>query len=127
MRRIRKGFSRVDTPLFDGMLVPQQDQDVEDAAEDEDDVNEVSYEPTPPSPTPATPPPPSQQEYTPPLPPQQEYIPSPPQDETTQPSSLPQQQPLQNAEISMTLLNTLLETCATLTKQVANLKEDKID
>nr|GEU63927.1 retrovirus-related Pol polyprotein from transposon TNT 1-94 [Tanacetum cinerariifolium] len=68
MRRIRKGFSRVDTPLFDCMLVPQQAQDVEDAVEDEDDVNEVSTEPTPPSPTPATPP----------LPPHQEHIPSPP-------------------------------------------------
>nr|GEU38309.1 putative ribonuclease H-like domain-containing protein [Tanacetum cinerariifolium] len=38
--KVGKGFSRVDTPLFDGMLVPQQAQDVEDAAEDEDDVNE---------------------------------------------------------------------------------------
>nr|GEV64678.1 hypothetical protein [Tanacetum cinerariifolium] len=40
LMRIGKGFSGVDTPLFDGMLVPQQAQDVEDAAEDEDDVNE---------------------------------------------------------------------------------------
>nr|GEX66016.1 hypothetical protein [Tanacetum cinerariifolium] len=40
MRRIGKGFSRVDTPLVDGMLVPQQAQDVEDAVEDEDDANE---------------------------------------------------------------------------------------
>nr|GEV20965.1 hypothetical protein [Tanacetum cinerariifolium] len=39
MRRIRKGFSKVDTPLFDGMLVPQQARDVEDAAEDEEDAN----------------------------------------------------------------------------------------
>nr|GEZ54800.1 hypothetical protein [Tanacetum cinerariifolium] len=38
MRRVRKGLSGVDTPLFDGMLVPQQAQDVEDAAEDEDDT-----------------------------------------------------------------------------------------
>nr|GEX28055.1 hypothetical protein [Tanacetum cinerariifolium] len=36
----------VDTPLFDGMLVPQQAQDVEDTVEDEDDVNEVFAEPT---------------------------------------------------------------------------------
>nr|GEV69245.1 retrovirus-related Pol polyprotein from transposon TNT 1-94 [Tanacetum cinerariifolium] len=77
-------FSGVDTPLFDGMLVPQQVQDdVEDAAEDENDVNEVSTEPTPPSPTPATPPPPLQQEP----------IPLPPQADTTQPSSPPPQQP----------------------------------
>nr|GEV60647.1 hypothetical protein [Tanacetum cinerariifolium] len=73
---VGKGFSGVDTPLFTRMLVPQQDQEMEDAAEDEDDVNEVSDEPTPPSPTPATPPP--------------------------------------------------LQTCATLTKQVANLEQYKI-
>nr|GEU29277.1 hypothetical protein [Tanacetum cinerariifolium] len=42
MRRVEKGFSRVDTPLFSGMLVPQQVQDVEDAIKDEDDVNEVA-------------------------------------------------------------------------------------
>nr|GEV64020.1 retrovirus-related Pol polyprotein from transposon TNT 1-94 [Tanacetum cinerariifolium] len=116
MRRIGKGFSGVDTPLFDGMLVPQQAQDVEDAAEDEYDVNEVSTEPTLPSPTPATPPPP----------PQPEHIPSLPQAETAQPSPPPQQQPSQTAEISTTLLTQLLETCATLTKQVANLEQDKV-
>nr|GEV48981.1 putative reverse transcriptase domain-containing protein [Tanacetum cinerariifolium] len=98
------------------MLVPQQAQDVEDAAEDEDAVNEVSNEPTSPSPTPATLPPP----------PQQEHIPSPPQAETAQPSPPAQQQPSQTAKISMNLLNTLLETCVTLTKQVANLEYDKI-
>nr|GEU62193.1 hypothetical protein [Tanacetum cinerariifolium] len=43
MRRIGKGFSRVDTPLFDGMLVPQQAQDVEDAIEDEKDANTETY------------------------------------------------------------------------------------
>nr|GEY05082.1 hypothetical protein [Tanacetum cinerariifolium] len=117
MRRIGKGFSGVDTPLFDGMLVPQQAQDVEDAAEDENDDNEVSVEPTPPSPTHAPTPPPS---------PTQEHISSPPQAQTAQTSSPPQQQPSQTAEISMTLLNTLLETCATLTKKVANLEQDKI-
>nr|GEX20813.1 retrovirus-related Pol polyprotein from transposon TNT 1-94 [Tanacetum cinerariifolium] len=36
MRKVEKGFSRVDTLLFDGMFVPQQAQDVEDTAEDED-------------------------------------------------------------------------------------------
>nr|GEU32627.1 hypothetical protein [Tanacetum cinerariifolium] len=116
MRRVEKGFSRVDTLLFDGMLVPQQAQDVEDAAEDEDVDHDVSVKPTPPSPIPATPP----------SPPQPKRIPSPPQAETTQPSPPPQQQPFQTAEISMTLLNQLLETCATLTKQVANLEQGKI-
>nr|GEV45993.1 hypothetical protein [Tanacetum cinerariifolium] len=87
--------------------------------EDEDDDNEVSAKPTPPSPTPATPPPP----------PQQEHIPLPPQAQTTQTSSPPPYQPLQTVDISpsvMTFLNTLLETCATLTKQVANLEQYKI-
>nr|GEU58177.1 hypothetical protein [Tanacetum cinerariifolium] len=116
MGRVGKGFSGVDTPLFARMLVPQQAQEVEDVAEDADDVNEVSVEPTPPSPTLATPP----------LPPQQEHIPSPPQADTTLSSPLPQQQHSQTTAISMTLLNTLLETCATLTKQVANLEQDKI-
>nr|GEZ70983.1 hypothetical protein [Tanacetum cinerariifolium] len=41
MRRVRKGFSGVDTPLFAGMLVSQQAQDVEDAAEYEDDVHDA--------------------------------------------------------------------------------------
>nr|GEU82511.1 hypothetical protein [Tanacetum cinerariifolium] len=77
MRRIGKGFSGVDTPLFDGMLVIQQVHDVvEAAAENKNDDNEVSAEPTPPSPTPATPPPS----------PIQENIPSPPQAKSTQPS-----------------------------------------
>nr|GEV08822.1 hypothetical protein [Tanacetum cinerariifolium] len=119
MRRIGKGFSGVNTPLFDGILVQQQVQAVKDAVEDEDDDNEVSVKPTPPSHTPPTPP----------ASPTQEHIPSPPQAQTAQPSSPPPQQPSQTAEISksaMTLLNTLLETCATLTKQVANLKQDKI-
>nr|GFD52737.1 hypothetical protein [Tanacetum cinerariifolium] len=50
IRSVGKGFSGVDTPLFEGMLVPQQVQyDIDAAAEDED-----ADAPTPPSPTPAT-------------------------------------------------------------------------
>nr|GEV27240.1 hypothetical protein [Tanacetum cinerariifolium] len=71
---VGKGFSGVDTLLFNGMLVPQQVQDdVADATEDEDATNEISTEPTPPSPTPAT---------TPPT--QQELIPSSSQDKIAQ-------------------------------------------
>nr|GEV46039.1 ribonuclease H-like domain-containing protein [Tanacetum cinerariifolium] len=66
-------------------LVKQKTKAVEDVVEDEDDDNEVSAEPTPPSPTPAT---------TPPSP-TQEHIPSPPQAQTAQPSSPPPQQPSQ--------------------------------
>nr|GEU45906.1 hypothetical protein [Tanacetum cinerariifolium] len=51
-----------DTTLFDGMLVPQQvHDDVANAIEDEDAANEISAEPTPPSP--ATTPPPSTRTY----------------------------------------------------------------
>nr|GEX73122.1 retrovirus-related Pol polyprotein from transposon TNT 1-94 [Tanacetum cinerariifolium] len=57
MRRVGKGFSGVDTPLFEVMLVPQKvHNDIDAAAEDEDAVV-----PTSPSPTPASIPP-SQQE-----------------------------------------------------------------
>nr|GEU53756.1 hypothetical protein [Tanacetum cinerariifolium] len=69
MRRIGKGFSGVDTPFFDGMLVQQQVHVIEVAAKDEDDDNEVPAAPSPPLPTPATLPPS----------PTQEHIPSPPQ------------------------------------------------
>nr|GEU33736.1 hypothetical protein [Tanacetum cinerariifolium] len=118
MRRIGKGFSAIYIPLFDAMLVQQHVQDDAEVEKDEDD-NEVSAASAPPSSTPATAPPP----------PQQEPIPSPPQAQSAQPSSPPQQQPSQTADISessMTLLNTLKETCATLTQKVANLEQDKI-
>nr|GEX51360.1 hypothetical protein [Tanacetum cinerariifolium] len=90
-----------------------------DYAKVDEDDNEVSVAPTSPSPTPATIAPP----------PEQEPIPSPPQAPSASPSSPPQPQPTQTAfilESSMTLLNTLMETCATLTKKVANLEQDKI-
>nr|GEV98875.1 hypothetical protein [Tanacetum cinerariifolium] len=41
IRRIGKGFSGVDTFLFDGMLVQQQAQNVKDVAEDGNDDNEA--------------------------------------------------------------------------------------
>nr|GEW64234.1 retrovirus-related Pol polyprotein from transposon TNT 1-94 [Tanacetum cinerariifolium] len=61
----RKGFSRVDTPLFEGMIVAQQADDVADEGVAGVDVNVVPAaddEPSIPSPTPtAQPPPPSQE------------------------------------------------------------------
>nr|GEZ95238.1 hypothetical protein [Tanacetum cinerariifolium] len=78
IRRVGKGFSRMNTPLFEGMLVPQQAADdvvadsvpaddvavvvADDIAIDDvaDVVAHADAEPTQPSPTPtATPPPPS--------------------------------------------------------------------
>nr|GEW71388.1 hypothetical protein [Tanacetum cinerariifolium] len=89
------------------------------AIEEDEDDNEVSTASTSPSPTYATIQPS----------PQQEPIPSPPQAQPTQPSSPPQQQPTQPANTSkssLTLLNTLMETCATLTQKVTHLEQDKV-
>nr|GEV80761.1 hypothetical protein [Tanacetum cinerariifolium] len=66
MRRVGKGFSWVETPLFEGMIVPQQAADVADevvAGVDVDNVvAEDAAEPTLPSPTATTQPPPPSQE-----------------------------------------------------------------
>nr|GEV41296.1 hypothetical protein [Tanacetum cinerariifolium] len=66
MRMVGKGFSRVETPLFKGMLVPHQAaanvDDVVAADDDDDDVPAVDAEPTLPSPPPTTTPPPPAQE-----------------------------------------------------------------
>nr|GEW68599.1 hypothetical protein [Tanacetum cinerariifolium] len=86
------------------------------ATEDEDN-NGVPAAPLPPSPTHESSPPP------------QEHIPSPPSAQPAPPLSPPQQQPTQSAdtlESSMTLLNTLMKTCATLTQKVAKLEQDKL-
>nr|GEY97224.1 hypothetical protein [Tanacetum cinerariifolium] len=66
MRRVGKGFSKVEIPLYEGMIVTQQANDVADevvAGFDVDDVPVVDVEPTLSSPTPTTqpPPPPPQQ------------------------------------------------------------------
>nr|GFA53054.1 hypothetical protein [Tanacetum cinerariifolium] len=59
IRRVGKGFSKVDTLLFDGILIPQQVHDdvADDVADDVTDVVadvvvDADAEPTPPSPTP---------------------------------------------------------------------------
>nr|GEW57758.1 hypothetical protein [Tanacetum cinerariifolium] len=83
------------------------------ATEEEDEV-QVPNAPTPPSPTTA----PS------PLP--QEPISTPPQAQPALASSPPQEQPTTTFESSMSILNTLMETCATLSQKVAHLEQDKI-
>nr|GEX16531.1 synaptobrevin, longin-like domain protein [Tanacetum cinerariifolium] len=96
--------------------------DVADDVANVADVADADAEPTPPSSTPAITPPPSQQEVasTPP--------PSPHQSPIAQSSSPPQQQhsqPSHTTDISMDLLNTLLETlmvvAATVTTFVISL------
>nr|GEV58949.1 hypothetical protein [Tanacetum cinerariifolium] len=126
MRRVGKGFSGVDTPLFEGMIVAQQDDDVADegvASVAVDDVPAAVDEPFIPSPSPTTQPPPSLQD----LPFTSLVQPTPPSSLIAQPPSPQQQpQPSQDAKISMDLLHTLLETCTTITRRVEHLKQDKI-
>nr|GEZ84529.1 hypothetical protein [Tanacetum cinerariifolium] len=60
MRRVGKGFSGIETPLFKGMIVAQQaDNDADEVAAsvNVDDVPATDVEPTLPSPTPTTQPP----------------------------------------------------------------------
>nr|GEW24807.1 retrovirus-related Pol polyprotein from transposon TNT 1-94 [Tanacetum cinerariifolium] len=105
MRRVGKGFSGVETPLFATMLVQPQPP----ATEEEDEAEEMPNAPTPPSPT------------TEPSPPPQEPIHSPSQAQPATSSSPPQAQPQPDTfESSMSILNTLMEICATLRKDDNN-------
>nr|GEX49034.1 hypothetical protein [Tanacetum cinerariifolium] len=61
-----------------------------------------------------------------PLPPPHKPIPTPPQAQPAPPSSPPQEQPITASAPDMTLLNTLMETCTTLSHKVAALKQDKV-
>nr|GEU31319.1 hypothetical protein [Tanacetum cinerariifolium] len=126
MRRVGKGFSGVDTPLFEGMIVAQQDDDVADegaASVAIDDVPAAVEEPSIPSPTPTTQPPPPSQE----LPSTSQVLPTSPPSRIAQPPSPQQQpQPSHDDEISMDLLHTLLETHTTLIRRVEHLEQDKI-
>nr|GEY50277.1 hypothetical protein [Tanacetum cinerariifolium] len=90
-----------------------------------DVVDEDVAKLTPPSPTPAITPPPSQELHS-----ISKVAPTLPPSTIAQPSSptLQQQpsQPSHDAAISMDLLNTLLETCTTLTRKVEALEQHKI-
>nr|GEX74714.1 uncharacterized mitochondrial protein AtMg00810-like [Tanacetum cinerariifolium] len=129
MRRVGKGFSGVDTPLFKGMFVPQQAADDVTNVVVDDDVDDVVAEdvaePTLPSPLTIITPPPLQE-----LPSTSQVAPTPPLSPIAQPPLPPPQQetlqPSHDATISMNLLNTLLETCTTLTRKVKVLEQDKI-
>nr|GEZ85775.1 hypothetical protein [Tanacetum cinerariifolium] len=112
-------------PLFEGMIVAQQADDVTDevaAGVDVDDVPAADAEPTLPSPTPTTQPPPLPQE----LPSTSQVTLTSPLSRIAQPSSPLQQQPTHDAEISLDLLHTLLETYTTLTRRIEHLEQDKI-
>nr|GFB62929.1 hypothetical protein [Tanacetum cinerariifolium] len=103
MRRVGKGFSGVETPLFESMLVVK---DVAEEAEAQvptqgDDVQE------PAAPT-----------FTPPSPPSPVIPSSPPH----QPPCPPQPQ---DAEVPSLLFQQVLDTCSTLARRVKGLENDK--
>nr|GEU85751.1 uncharacterized mitochondrial protein AtMg00810-like [Tanacetum cinerariifolium] len=129
IRMVGKGFSVVETPLFEGMIVVHQADDVADegAASVDVDVVPTTVEPSIPSPTPTIQPPLQSQE----LPSTSQVIPTPPPSPIAEPSSpsQQQQQPSQSthdAEISLDLLHTLFETCTTLTGKLLRLKRMQI-
>nr|GEW03998.1 hypothetical protein [Tanacetum cinerariifolium] len=126
MRKVGKRFSRVETPLFEGMIVAQQGGEgaaevnvvdvpaVDIANEDAagvniDDVHAADAEPSIPSPPLSTQSPPPSQEQEQPF--TSQVQPTPPPSPIAQPPSPQQQpQPSHDAEISTDLLHTLLDT-----------------
>nr|GEU81112.1 hypothetical protein [Tanacetum cinerariifolium] len=139
-KQVGKGFSGVETPLFEGMLVEQQVAEEGDAEVHGEEVNAgdvaegdisaandeaptVAEEPSIPSPTPPT------------LPPQPSHVipstfqvqPTPPQLPQVQPQSpQPQPQPQQDAGIPMNLLQEVMDTYTALSRRVKHLELDKI-
>nr|GEW87549.1 hypothetical protein [Tanacetum cinerariifolium] len=99
MKRVGKGFFRVETPLFESMIVAQQANDVVDevVAELPSTFHVISTSPSSPIAEPSSPP--------------QQQQPSP---------------PTHDAAISRDLLHTLLETYTTLTRKVKALEQDKV-
>nr|GEY38462.1 putative ribonuclease H-like domain-containing protein [Tanacetum cinerariifolium] len=127
MKKVGKGFSGVDTPLFESMVVAQQ-VDKGAAEVHVDDVPAVGVADVTAAAEPII------SSLTPPTQPSLQDVPSTSQVQPTPPPSLiiqppsPQQQPqpLKDAEISMDLLHNLLDICTTLTRRIDNLEQDKI-
>nr|GEW56886.1 hypothetical protein [Tanacetum cinerariifolium] len=110
MRRVRKGFSGIKTPLFASMLVQLQPQAEEKV--------KMPIAPAPPSLISAPSPPLQDPSPTP-------YA-TPPQGQPFTPhASPPQEPPTTPHESFMPLLFTLMETCATLSQKVVELEQDK--
>nr|GEX16375.1 hypothetical protein [Tanacetum cinerariifolium] len=141
MQMVGKGFSGVETQLFEGMLVAQEvakegaadevhgkDVNTGDVAEGDvsaanDEVLTVAEEPSIPSPTPPTPPP----QPSPYIPSTSQVKPTPPQSPQVQPQSpQPQPQPQQDAGIPMNLLQEVMDTCTALSRRFEHLELDKI-
>nr|GEZ44706.1 copia protein [Tanacetum cinerariifolium] len=135
IRRVEKGFSRVETPLFEGMLVGQEieeeidiDEHVEEVTAGDDtqgddttahgEVATVTQEPSIPSPTPTIPlsQPPKD------IPSTSKVQQTPPQSPQVQ-SPSPQPQPQQQAaDFPIYLLQEALDACDALTRRVEYLE-----
>nr|GEY59857.1 retrovirus-related Pol polyprotein from transposon TNT 1-94 [Tanacetum cinerariifolium] len=137
--KVDEGFSGVETPLFEGMLVAQEieegdaDENVENVnagvvAEEDvsvayDKVPTADAEPSIQSPTPPTPPPQPSQD----IPSTSQVQPTPPQSPQVQPQSPQPQPPLtQDVGIPINLLQEVMNTCTSLTRRVEHLELDKI-
>nr|GEW09904.1 hypothetical protein [Tanacetum cinerariifolium] len=128
MRRVGKGFSGVETPLFEGMLATReiaeegiaeeqvQADDVVAAAVQETVAEDVANEAIPSNPTPLIlPSPPSHA-----IPSTSQVQSSPPQQTQSSPQALPQ-----GAEFPTHLFQQVLDTCSAFTRRVENLEHDK--
>nr|GEY84020.1 hypothetical protein [Tanacetum cinerariifolium] len=130
MRRVGKGFSGVETPLFAGMLVAEVVEEGGDADEQVQDVatdttaqgaDTTVHEPSLPSPTPPTPPPQQSQDLS----STSQVQHTPPQSPLPQSQPPPQAQP-QDVDFSMSLLQEVLDAYAVITRRVEHLEYDKV-
>nr|GEX31218.1 ribonuclease H-like domain, reverse transcriptase, RNA-dependent DNA polymerase [Tanacetum cinerariifolium] len=108
IRRVRKEFFRVETPLFEGMLIRQEIKEEGDADEHVEDVTACDD---------------AQGDDT---AAHGEVQQTPPESPQVQPPS-PQPQPQQQAvDFPMSLLQEAINACATLTRRVKHLEYDKV-
>nr|GEZ34302.1 hypothetical protein [Tanacetum cinerariifolium] len=140
MRRVGKGFSGVETPLFEGMLVGQAieeegdaDAHIKDATAGDDtqgddiaahgEVLTVTQEPSIPSLTPTIPPSQPPQD----IPSTSQVQQTPPQSPQVQPPSPQPQAQQQAVNFPISLLQEALDACAALTRRVEHLEVDTSD
>nr|GEY16054.1 hypothetical protein [Tanacetum cinerariifolium] len=105
IRRVGKGFSGVETPFFEGMLVAQEVAGEGDAEVHGEEVNAGDA---------------AEGDVIQPTPPQSPRV----QPQSPQPQQQPQ--PTHDAGIPMNLLQEVMDTCIALTRRVEHLELDKI-
>nr|GEY46833.1 xylulose kinase-1 [Tanacetum cinerariifolium] len=131
MRRVGKGCSGVETPLFEGMLIAREPENQGNAeeqgdAEEQGNDNNAAKEPVTAiddvadqsiqSPTPLYPPPQQPQDI-----PSTSQVQSPPPQQQSPPPAQPQ-----GVDFPMSLLQEALDACAALARRVEHLEHDKV-